>query len=144
MKKTRLLSISFPSGGYGSVETNREKMVEYLEKAGAYRPDFVCFTEVARELGTPMDSEAWQGEPIPGPTTEALGCVARKYATHVPLLEVLQWKRHHFSQHSVKHSAARVEELPEEGINTQPTVFPQELTCKCLGSFNLAIHRPGP
>jgi len=83
MKRTRLLSISFPAGGYGGVETNREKMVEYLEKAGAYRPDFVCFTEVARELGTPRDSEAWAGEPIPGTTTEALGSVARKYGTHV-------------------------------------------------------------
>ena len=83
MKKTRLLSVSFPGGGYGSVEKNREQMVSYLEKAGAYRPDFVCFTEVARELGTPRDSEAWKGEPIPGPTTEALGAVARKHRTHV-------------------------------------------------------------
>ncbi|HIE28089.1 TPA: hypothetical protein EYP66_12455 [Candidatus Poribacteria bacterium] len=83
MKKTRLLSVSFPAAGYGSVETNRKKMVDCLEKAGAYRPDFVCFTEVALELGTPKDSESWQGEPIPGPTTEALGSVARKYHTHV-------------------------------------------------------------
>jgi hypothetical protein len=83
MKKTRLLSVSFPGGGYGSVEKNREQMVSYLEKAGAYRPDFVCFTEVARELGTPRNSEVWKGEPIPGPTTEALGAVARKHRTHV-------------------------------------------------------------
>ena len=58
-------------------------MVAYLHKAGAYQPDFVCFTEVARELGTPGDSEAWKGKPIPGPTTDALGGVARKYHTHV-------------------------------------------------------------
>ncbi len=83
MKKARLLSVSFPAGGYGSVEKNREQMVAYLEKAGVYRPDFVCFTEVARELGTPRNSDAWKGEPIPGPTTEALGAVARKYGTHV-------------------------------------------------------------
>ena len=83
MKKTRLLSVSFPAGGYGSVEANRGQMVWYLEKAGAYRPDFVCFTEVARELGTPTNSEPWKGEPIPGPTTEALGAVARKHGTHV-------------------------------------------------------------
>ncbi len=83
MKKTRLLSVSFPAGGYGSVEKNREQMVAYLHKAGPYQPDFVCFTEVARELGTPRDSEAWKGEPIPGPTTDALGGVARKYRTHV-------------------------------------------------------------
>ena len=58
MKKTRLLSVSFPGGGFGSVEANRDKMVEYVEKAGAYRPDFVCFTEVARELGVPKGDEA--------------------------------------------------------------------------------------
>ena len=83
MKKTRLLSISFPSAGYGSVVANRESMLSYLEKAGAYQPDFVCFTEVARELGVPNDSEEWRGEPIPGPTTTALGSVARRYRTHV-------------------------------------------------------------
>ena len=83
MKKTRLLSVSFPGSGFGSVEANRDKMVEYVEKAGAYRPDFVCFTEVARELGVPKEDEAWKGEPIPGPTTDAVGAVARKHKTHV-------------------------------------------------------------
>jgi len=83
MRKARLLSVSFPAGGYGSVEANREKMVMFLEKAGAYRPDFVCFTEVARELGIPEGDEARKGEPIPGPTTEALGAMARKHRTHV-------------------------------------------------------------
>ena len=38
---------------------------------------------MARELGEPKEGEAWQGEPIPGPTTEAIGAVARKYGTHV-------------------------------------------------------------
>jgi len=83
MKRTRLLSISFPSGGYGSVEENRDQMVMYLEQAGKYQPDFVCFTEVARELGVPRNHQAWKGELIPGPTTEALGATARKYQTHV-------------------------------------------------------------
>ncbi len=83
MKKARLLSVSFPGGGYGNVETNRDQMVAHLKRAGSYRPDFVCFTEVARELGEPKEAEAWRGEPIPGPTTDAIGAVARKYATHV-------------------------------------------------------------
>ena len=83
MKRTRLLSISFPSGGYGSVEENQDQMVMYLEQAGKYQPDFVCFTEVARELGVPRNHQAWKGELIPGPTTEALGATARKYQTHV-------------------------------------------------------------
>ena len=54
-----------------------------MEKAGEYRPDFVCFTEVARELGVPRNHQTWKGEPVPGPTTEALGTVARKHQTHV-------------------------------------------------------------
>ncbi|MCZ6679943.1 MAG: hypothetical protein O7E52_22140 [Candidatus Poribacteria bacterium] len=46
MKKARLLSISFPGGGYGSVESNREQMVAYLEKAGAYRGEVWSWGEV--------------------------------------------------------------------------------------------------
>ncbi|MDA0746187.1 MAG: carbon-nitrogen hydrolase family protein [bacterium] len=83
MKQARLLSVAFPKGGYGCVEKNRDQMVAHLERAGAYRPDFVCFTEVARELGEPKDGEAWRGEPIPGPTTEAVGAAARKIGAHV-------------------------------------------------------------
>ncbi|MDP6777547.1 MAG: carbon-nitrogen hydrolase family protein [Candidatus Latescibacteria bacterium] len=85
MRKARLLSVSFPGGGYGSIEANREQMVAHVERAGAYGPDFVCFTEVARELGVLRDSDERQGEPIPGPVTEALGEVARKHGTHVVL-----------------------------------------------------------
>ena len=83
MRKARLLSVSFPGGGYGSIDANREQLVAHLERAGSYQPDFVCFTEVARELGVAKEDEGRKGEPIPGPTTEALGEVARKYRTHV-------------------------------------------------------------
>jgi predicted amidohydrolase len=85
MKKTRFVSVSFPGGGFGSVAANRDRMVAYVEEAAPYRPDFVCFTEVARELGVPKGSEDWMGEPIPGPTTEAIGAAAAKCGTHVVL-----------------------------------------------------------
>ena len=83
MKTVRLLSISFPRGGYKNVEQNVEHMVRHLEETAPYCPDFVCFTEVARELGCPQDSDAWMGEPIPGPTTEAIGKAAAEIGTHV-------------------------------------------------------------
>ena len=83
MKPVRLLSVSFPKGGYKSVEENVDQMVNHLKNTASFRPDFVCFTEVARELGCPKDSNAWQGEPIPGPTTQAIGKVAAEIGTHV-------------------------------------------------------------
>ena len=64
MRQARLLSVSFPKGGYKSVDENRRMMVELLERTEAYEPDFVCFTEVARELGVPNDDPAWDGEPM--------------------------------------------------------------------------------
>jgi hypothetical protein len=83
MKKARLLSVAFPKGGYGSVDENRRQMIEQLRQTADYRPDFVCFTEVARELGTPSDDPAWLGEAVPGETTEAVGEVAKEVGTHV-------------------------------------------------------------
>ena len=83
MKTVRLLSVSFPRGGYKNAEQNVEHMVRHLEETAPYCPDFVCFTEVARELGCPQDSDAWMGEPIPGPTTEAIGKAAAEIGTHV-------------------------------------------------------------
>ena len=83
MKQVRLLSVSFPKQGYGSVDANIEQMVRHLEKTAPFKPDFVCFTEVARELGCSPDSDAWRGEPIPGPATRAIGEVAAQIGTHV-------------------------------------------------------------
>ncbi|MDA1141025.1 MAG: carbon-nitrogen hydrolase family protein [Planctomycetota bacterium] len=81
MKKVRIVSIS--SKGHGSLEANREKMVSQIEMAGTCNPDFVVFTEGARQLGLPRDGEDCKGESIPGPLTEALGAAAAKANTHV-------------------------------------------------------------
>lgn len=58
-------------------------MVAHLKRTAYYKPDFVCFTEVARELGAPNESDAWQGESISGEMTEAIGELARQIGTHV-------------------------------------------------------------
>ncbi len=81
MKNVRIVSIS--SKGHGSLEANREMMVSQVELAGTCNPDFVVFTEGARQLGIPRDHEDSKGEPVPGPLTEALGAAAAKAKTHV-------------------------------------------------------------
>jgi hypothetical protein len=58
-------------------------MVAHLERTADYRPDFVCFTEVARELGAANDDPAWDGESVPGETTQAIGKAAKEIGTHV-------------------------------------------------------------
>ncbi len=83
MRRARLLSVAFPKGGYKSVEENRRQMIKHLERTADYKPDFVCFTEVARELGVPNDDPAWDGETIPGETTREIGQVAKEIGTHV-------------------------------------------------------------
>jgi hypothetical protein len=81
MKMTRIVSVAPKS--CGDVEENVASMEKHLQTVADYRPDFVCFTEVARELGIPDGDSAWAGEPIPGPTTERLGAAAREVGTHV-------------------------------------------------------------
>jgi predicted amidohydrolase len=83
MRTARLLSVSFPSCGYGSVDENRRQMVSLLRQTAGYNPDFVCFTEVARELGVAEHDPAWHGEPVPGETTMAIGAAASEVGTHV-------------------------------------------------------------
>lgn len=82
MRRARLMSVSFPKGGYRSMDENVKQMVRLLDQAADYRPDFVCFTEVARELGCPQDDPAWQGESVPGETTAAIGEAAARVGTH--------------------------------------------------------------
>lgn len=83
MKMTRIVSVAPRS--LGDVEKNVAAMEDHLREVADYKPDFVCFTEVARELGIPDEEDAWDGEPIPGPTTERLGAVAAEVGTHVVL-----------------------------------------------------------
>ena len=80
MNSARIVSVS--TAGSKTVDENAQKMASYLETAAQCQPDFVVFTEIARELGT-TDWGENPGEPIPGPTTEAIGQAAKKANTHV-------------------------------------------------------------
>jgi hypothetical protein len=87
----RVTSVSYPGAGGGpdAVERARADGVEWLERAALDRPDIVCLPETFTGLG--RSGEAWfqSAEPVPGPTTEALGAVARQHRMHVicPILE---------------------------------------------------------
>jgi predicted amidohydrolase len=90
-RNIRVTSISYGGGGSGpdAVEQARAGAIERLERAALDRPDIVCLPETFTGLG--RGGEAWlaSAEPVPGPTTEALGEVARRHRMHVicPILE---------------------------------------------------------
>jgi predicted amidohydrolase len=65
-----------------SVAVNLEQFGNHLEQAGAMRPDIVCLPEGITLVGndkTYLDVS----EPVPGPTTEFLGKLARKHKMYV-------------------------------------------------------------
>ncbi len=72
---------------------NLERPVQCLAEAVYYRPDLVCLPECTftGHLYDEDDLERF-AEPIPGPITEQMGPLARKYATHLcfGLLEVAE------------------------------------------------------
>jgi predicted amidohydrolase len=90
-RSVRVTSISYPGAGAeaGAVERARAEGVAWLERAALDQPDIVCLPETFTGLG--RGGAAWfeSAEPVPGPTTEAVGEVARRHRMHVicPILE---------------------------------------------------------
>ena len=94
MRKTRLLAaccyVKDESGGEERVEKNRRMILECLDRAKAFRPDFVVFSEIALQLGAAPTTEAMQhAEPIPGLSTEIVGAKAKELGSYVwlPMFE---------------------------------------------------------
>jgi hypothetical protein len=96
MKLARILSASCgivsneKTESAARVAANRRMIVEALERAAKYRPDFVCFPEVALQAGCGGFAEmAAQAEPVPGPTVDLVAGKARALRSHVilPLFE---------------------------------------------------------
>jgi predicted amidohydrolase len=86
----RVTSISYEgAGGPEAVERARAEGVEWLERAALDQPDIVCLPETFTGLGRSGEEWLRSAEPVPGPTTEALGAVARRHRMHVicPILE---------------------------------------------------------
>ncbi len=82
----RISVVAMPSKGE-DIEERRRQLAELAELAATARPkpDIVIFPEFATVLGLPggLEEHLELAEPIPGPTTEALGEVARRHGMYI-------------------------------------------------------------
>jgi predicted amidohydrolase len=91
-RNVRVASISF-GGGDGPIEGRYERAragaVELLEQAAVDRPDIACLPETFTGLGCGHADWFASAEPVPGPTTEAVGAVAKRHGMWVvcPVVE---------------------------------------------------------
>ena len=99
MRKTRLLAaccaVKDESTGEERIEKNRRMIMECLDRAKAFHPDFVVFSEIALQLGAAPTTEAMQyAEPVPGPSTDLVGEKAKALGSYVwlPMFEKLGGK----------------------------------------------------
>jgi beta-ureidopropionase len=88
----RVISISLAGGGgpvEGRFERARQAAVKRLEEAALDRPDIACLPETFTGLGCGEADWFASAEPVPGPTTDAVGAVARRHSLWVvcPILE---------------------------------------------------------
>jgi len=72
---------------------NLERLGQCLEEVGRYQPDLICLPECTF-TGYLYDEDDFKqfAEPVPGPVTERMGQLARRYMTHLcfGLLEVTE------------------------------------------------------
>jgi predicted amidohydrolase len=81
-RTVRLATIYYrPSNSKSSMD-NMEKFSALVAKAAAQKADIVCLPEESTLVGTALDYVS-ASEPVPGPTTEFLGKVARKYHLYI-------------------------------------------------------------
>jgi predicted amidohydrolase len=68
---------------------NLQAAERLLERASANRPDIVCLPEIFPLVGMPIQEWVPAAEPVPGPITERIGALARRFGTYVvcPMLE---------------------------------------------------------
>jgi predicted amidohydrolase len=78
-----------PSGLARTVAANVDAAVRLAERAATVGPDLVCLPEHFSLADVPRRRAAEVAEPVPGPTTERLGAVARRHRTYLvcPLYE---------------------------------------------------------
>ena len=88
-RTVRLATACFYPEGY-TPEENRELWAAKCSDAGAMGADIVCLGEMITYAGTRLRSAHDAREPVPGPTTERLGAVARQHRMHV-VAGVSEW-----------------------------------------------------
>ncbi len=81
-RKVRVATINHrPHNSKSSME-NLEKYAGFIAKAAEKKADIVCLPEGVTIVGTDLDYVS-ASEPVPGPTTNFLGNVARKYHLYI-------------------------------------------------------------
>jgi predicted amidohydrolase len=81
-RRVTLTTVFHRPQGSASSEENARQFCRILELAAKHRPDIVCLPEAINMVGTHL-SYVEAAEPIPGPTTKALGEVAKRLAFYV-------------------------------------------------------------
>jgi predicted amidohydrolase len=81
-RKVRLATIYYRPRDRKSSRENLEKFSELIAKAAAQKADIVCLPEEITLVGTDLDYIS-ASEPVPGPTTQYLGNIARKYNLYI-------------------------------------------------------------
>ena len=84
----RLAAVHFVPQGGKSAEDNRKMFVPLIEDAARQRADLVVLGETLTYAGTGRSFEE-VAEPVPGPSTEFFGALAKKHNLHIvaPLVE---------------------------------------------------------
>ena len=81
-RMVRVATINYrPRNSKSSVE-NLQKFSSFIDKAAAQKADIVCLPEESTLAGTDLNYVS-ASEPVPGPTTEFLGGVAKKYNLYI-------------------------------------------------------------
>lgn len=81
-RKVKVATINYrPRGSKSSIE-NLEKFSKLIAKAAAQKADIVCLPEESTLAGTDLNYIS-ASEPVPGPTTQFLGNIARKHNLYI-------------------------------------------------------------
>jgi len=78
----RVATIYHRPRGNQTTRENVESFARLIEQAAVERPDIICLPEEMTLVGTGLTYAA-AAEPIPGPTTQRLGELARRHRTYI-------------------------------------------------------------
>ena len=108
----RISTVSFAGSGQGrsteeKIDGNRRAALQLVERAALDKPDIACLPETFTGIG--LETKEWfrSAETVPGPTTEALGDIAKRHKMYVvsPIVERLGGKT--FNEYFARANAVR-------------------------------------
>jgi len=81
-RPVRIGSVSFRPRGMANRKASLDAFLQVLDRIGPEKPDVVCLGEAITKVGN-NEPYAAVAEPVPGPSTEALGAKAKQYGMYV-------------------------------------------------------------